>query len=406
MNMLRRMSTSRLLTLCASVTVVVVAVAAAAAGAFGGSGPVPKPESLPVAVHQALTARPVDGVAADIQFTNHLVDASSLRGASPLVTGASGRLWAARGHLRLELQGTGDGQTGDTEVLLDDRSLEIYDVASKTVYRATLAPDHATGADASKDRSEGDHGPPTVARIRRALARIDKHLSLSGPIAGDIAGRPQYSVRVAPRQDGGLLGAVELGWDAVKGVPLHASVYARGNATPVLQLAVTNIQFGPMPPSSFAIQIPAGVKVVRLGAPGGHPAQAGRQKHHPVTGLAAVRGVLPFGLAAPASLDGLPRQEVSEVDWNGSPAAVVTYGKGLGAIAVLEQRQTAKDDQTPSFGPDKRDSSLPTVSIDGASATELATPLGTVLRFGRGGVEYTLAGSVTSGAAEIAARAL
>jgi hypothetical protein len=50
--------------------------------------------------------------------------------------------------------------------------------------------------------------------------------------------------------------------------------------------------------------------------------------------------------------------------------------------------------------------SLPTVSIKGLSAQELATPIGTVLRFSRRGVTYTVLGSVPPAAAEAAARAL
>jgi hypothetical protein len=49
---------------------------------------------------------------------------------------------------------------------------------------------------------------------------------------------------------------------------------------------------------------------------------------------------------------------------------------------------------------------LPSVSINGSTGTELATPLGTVLSFTRGGVDYTVLGSVTPYAAETASRAL
>ena len=49
---------------------------------------------------------------------------------------------------------------------------------------------------------------------------------------------------------------------------------------------------------------------------------------------------------------------------------------------------------------------LPTVSIDGIQAQELATPLGTVVRFERGGVAYAVIGSVPPATAEAAARAL
>ena len=51
-------------------------------------------------------------------------------------------------------------------------------------------------------------------------------------------------------------------------------------------------------------------------------------------------------------------------------------------------------------------SSLPKISINGATGQELDTALGTVLRFERGGVAYTVLGSVPPTAAEAAARAL
>jgi hypothetical protein len=46
------------------------------------------------------------------------------------------------------------------------------------------------------------------------------------------------------------------------------------------------------------------------------------------------------------------------------------------------------------------------VSINGATGQELATPLGTVVRFTKSCVAYTVLGSVTPYAAETAARAL
>ncbi len=49
---------------------------------------------------------------------------------------------------------------------------------------------------------------------------------------------------------------------------------------------------------------------------------------------------------------------------------------------------------------------LPQVNIDGATGTELATALGTVVTFERGGVSYTVLGSVPPVAAENAARDL
>ena len=46
------------------------------------------------------------------------------------------------------------------------------------------------------------------------------------------------------------------------------------------------------------------------------------------------------------------------------------------------------------------------MSINGATGQELDTALGTMVRFTRGGVTYTVLGSVPSAAADAAARAL
>jgi hypothetical protein len=46
------------------------------------------------------------------------------------------------------------------------------------------------------------------------------------------------------------------------------------------------------------------------------------------------------------------------------------------------------------------------VNIDGATGSELATALGTVVTFQSGGVQYVVAGSVPPVAAENAARGL
>ena len=112
MNIFRRASTRQLLI----ATVAVIVVAAGGAVAFaGGSGPKPPPRSLAAAIHQAALATPVQGVTARVQFTDHLIPSGSLGSGSPLITGATGRVWAGNGKLRLELQSS----AGDTEIFFD-----------------------------------------------------------------------------------------------------------------------------------------------------------------------------------------------------------------------------------------------------------------------------------------------
>jgi hypothetical protein len=116
-----------------------------------------------------------------------------------------------------------------------------------------------------------------------------------------------------------------------------------------------------------------------------------------VSGLGAVQKALPFTLSAPAQLGGKSRSHVTLI----GHAALVTYGQGLDGVAVIEQKADGQS-QPQSM----RGGTLPSVSIGGATGQELPTALGTVVRFSRGGVEYTVLGSQPSGVVLAAARAL
>ena len=401
MKFLRTASTGRLLAVIVGV-VVAIAAGTAIAVAAAGSGPVPKRESLATAVHSAASAPAVKGISADITFTNNLIGASDFQGGptDPLLQGASGRLWLSNDHrLRLELQ----SDNGDAQVVVNKRSFWISDPMQNVVYKGTLPASHEHG-----DHDGSRNAIPTIGQIQSDINRLAKRVNLSTAIPGDIAGQPAYTVRVSPKHDGGLLGSLQLGWDAVHGVPLRFAIYARDNSTPVLELKATNITYGTVSASVFNITPPAGDKVVTVATPENKPAGAAtlhsRHAHARVHGVAAVASRLPFKLVAPHSLVGLPRHSVVLLDMGGDPAALVTYGKGLGGIAVLEHAQSAS--QSGQGGGMGSSLSLPTVSINGATAHELDTPLGTVVTFDRDGVGYTVLGSVPSAAADMAARAL
>jgi outer membrane lipoprotein-sorting protein len=412
MKFLRTASTGRLLAAIAGL-VLAIGAGTAIAVAAAGSGPVPKHESLASAVHGALKAPAVKGISADITFTNNLIGATNFQGGptDPLLQGATGRLWLSNDHrFRLELQ----SDNGDAQVVVNHRSFWISDPAQNVVYRGTL-PSAGTAKKADKS-SRADNGIPTIAEIQRNINRLVKHVNLSGAIPGDIAGQPAYTARVSPRHDGGLLGSIQLAWDAVHGVPLRFAIYARGDSTPVLELKATNISYGSVSSSVFNISPPAGSKVVTIATPAAHAQKARsfagrvskarariRARRTAVHGFAAVASKVPFKLVAPHALVGLPRQGVHLLQMGDSNAALLLYGKGLGGIAVIEHKQPAGATSS-STAPGGL--SLPSVSINGATGHELDTPLGTVVTFNRGGTSYTVLGSVPSSAADLAAQAL
>jgi outer membrane lipoprotein-sorting protein len=372
-NILRRVSLSRLLLLCGLVVGLGVS-ATAIAFAFDSATPPPN-KPLASALHDALAGaggESVQGVSAQIQLTDHLVEGASLASgggeagqlaSSPLLTGASGRLWIAKdGRMRLELQAKGGG---DTQVLYDGHTVSLYDASTNTLYRYAI-PAHEGSPSASGPSSSDHHEAPSVAKIEEAISHLSRHADVS-TTPTDIAGQPAYTVRISPKEGGSLLGGAELSFDAVHGTPLRAALYSSTSASPVLELAATEVSYGPVEDSVFAFTPPAGVKTHELKLSHGEGA-TGRQ-----------------GTASGA---GKPK--------------LTTSGHGPSTVAILESQTK------PGAGNGGGESleGLPKVTINGVSASELRTELGTVLSFERLGVRYVLAGSVTPATIEALARGL
>ncbi|MHB8241230.1 MAG: LolA family protein [Solirubrobacteraceae bacterium] len=362
MNILRRLPLSRLLLLCGLVAGIGVS-ATALAFALGG-GPKPPAKPLAQAVHDALSAPAVEGVSASITLSNHLLEGANLASgsaqgsglaSSPLLTGASGRLWIAKdGRARLELQ----AEKGDTQVIYDGHTVSIYDAASNTLYRYT--PPSSSSTEAPESHA---HEVPTVAKIEEAITHLDKHASLSGAKPDDVAGQAAYTVRVSPNESGSLIGGAELSFDAANGVPLRTAIYSSTGSSPVIELAATEISFGPVAGSVFQFTPPANAKVEEITLPSPHTSATHKQ-----------------------------------ADQANKPK-LTTHGHGIAAVAELESKASAGSQSSSLEG-------LPKVSINGAGASELRTELGTLLTFERSGVRYLFAGSVTPSSIEALARGL
>lgn len=391
MKLLRTLSTGTLFVLIAVVALIAVG-GTAIAFAAGGTGPAPAPKPLAQAIHQGLAATQPEGITARIKFTNRLFPTGLLEGqvGSALMSGASGRLWLTNdGRGRLELQST----AGDVQIVWNDKTVTIYDASSDTVYRADLP--------AAKADHPDKAATPSLAQIGSFLDKLAGHASISSADPTNIAGQPAYSVSVSPKQQGGLLGSVQLAWDAARGVPLRAAIYARGSSKPVLALEATEISFGPVSAGDVQVFPPAGAKTTDLGALGSAGKESAKEKKQPSdpSGLAAVQAAAGFQVTAPDQLAGMKRSLTRLVGQGDKKAVLVVYGEGLGAIAVLERG--AADASSPS-----QLQGLPGIPLDGVQAHELSTPLGTILEWRRGGVSYVLAGSVPAASAESAALSL
>jgi outer membrane lipoprotein-sorting protein len=252
MNLFRRLPTARLLALIAAVTAVAVISVVGIAAAVGDDPQPPPAKGLAEAIHDAIVAPPVQGVTARIEFNNDLDDAGAFEGVSPLISGASGRLWWTADHFRVELQ----GNSGDAQIVADDKSFWVYDGQSNTVYRGQL-----------ERHPSKSHRVPTVAQIQRKLTRVLRYAGIAGPDPGVEGGQPSYSVKVTPKKHGGLLGAIGLAWDATHGIPLRVGLYPKGSDSPVVELKASSIHFGSVDSSAFDISPPASARVVNIEKP-------------------------------------------------------------------------------------------------------------------------------------------
>jgi outer membrane lipoprotein-sorting protein len=367
MNILRRLPLSRLLLLCG--LVLALGISATALASALSTGPTPPPKPLAGALHDALVAQPVEGVSASIQLTDHLLEGANLTSggegggaaggltSSPLLTGGTGRMWIAKdGRVRLELQ----AEKGDTQVLYDGHTVSIYDAASNTLYRYTPP------SDSEPETPADHHEVPTVAKIEEAISHL-QHVNVSGATPTDIAGQAAYTVRVSPKEGGSLIGGAELSWDAVHGVPLRAAIYSSTSSSPTIELAATDISYGPVDSSVFEFNPPANAKVEEIVIPKKDETKPGDPSSN-----------------------------------SGDHPHVTTHGQGITSIAVLESKakEGAKQSQPTT------EAGLQQVKINGVEASELPTELGTLLSFERSGVRYLLVGAVSPSAVEAVAKGL
>ena len=360
------------------------AVGLTAAAAFVGAnwlwsidrsppGP-PPPTTLQELTLRELSGAGPAGVTAHFRYVDALVpttnlvpDATSGGSPLPLVSGADGRLWYADGRLRMEFQ----TDQGDTQLLLQNNRALVYDAADGTAYAAILP----------------ELGLPQLARSGLAGASslvrsISGDAALSRPQPGVTGGRPAYTVRIAPTHDGGLLRSASLAVDAETGTPLRLELFGTGQTAPLLEFALSDVSYGDIDPAVFRLKLPFGMHplALRFAAP------------------PSVGGAVPC--TGPQELAGLPLRTCREASRSTDvPGRVLVYGTNLSSIVVLEQPGSSD----PSGG---LWSLLPSVTVSGASGRELVTGLGTVIRFVRGGVTYTVLGSMPRPVVEAVARGL
>lgn len=99
------------------------------------------------------------------------------------------------------------------------------------------------------------------AAADKALAAIDPSTAVSVGANQRVAGRPAYTLRLAPKAAETLVQAVTVDVDSATGVPLRVQVLAKGGSAPALSVGYTSVSFAVPSAATFAFAPPQGTAV-------------------------------------------------------------------------------------------------------------------------------------------------
>lgn len=165
-------------------------------------------------------------------------------------------------HIRLAVPVT----LSETDVVRDGRQVSVWQSNSNTVTRMQV-PAKASAADShAKAMPSGVPLTPQQA-ASQALKAVGPSTRVTVDRTVTVAGQPAYQLVLSPRSSGSLIGRVSIAIDATRNVPLRVQVFARGAASPAIQVGFTSISFVKPAAGNFSFKTPAGAKVKVVSPP-------------------------------------------------------------------------------------------------------------------------------------------
>jgi outer membrane lipoprotein-sorting protein len=163
-------------------------------------------------------------------------------------------------HIRLAVP----VQLSETDVIRDGRQVSVWQSDSNTVTRMQL-PAKAAEAHAKAMPSQVPLTPQEAAS--QALKAVGPSTRVTVDRTVTVAGQPAYQLVLTPKSSASLIGRVSLAIDATRNVPLRVQVFARGAASPAIQVGYTSISFVKPAAANFNFTTPAGAKVKVVSPP-------------------------------------------------------------------------------------------------------------------------------------------
>lgn len=160
-------------------------------------------------------------------------------------------------------------QLSEYDVIHNGKQIWTYDSETNEVGKGTLETTEKTAGSAAKTKAEQQkelalESLTPQAAAQQLLASITPTTQVSVGSPRTVAGRSAYLLVLRPKQQGSLIGEVEITVDSATGVPLGVALYPTGSATPFLDVAFTKVDLTAPPSSRFDFTPPKNAKVTPL----------------------------------------------------------------------------------------------------------------------------------------------
>jgi outer membrane lipoprotein-sorting protein len=351
-----------------------------AAGFLAGSVPAnardPLPDKTPAQVLAMIAQHSTKSLSGTLEQTSELglpdvpqIGPTSGAGAGSaveLLTGPHTARVFVDGPAKLRIQVM--DRLAERDAVRNGNEVWLYNSRDNTATHVTL-PDSLKKPDTLK---KGDGSTPPAGQMpgslstpeelaARVLAKIDASTEVTVGEDVEVAGRPAYNLKVAPRSQGTLVESVSIAVDGEKGLPLSVEVRASGQAEPAFRAAFTSLTLETPDAGLFNFTPPPGATVKERVLP--------PHRHDALPPGAGIPGRHPAGDGKAAAAEKKPR-------W--------VTGSGWESIVVLPARSTSPDAAAPGAGIPSIDTLLTdpllreaTVAVPGGRA--ISTSLLTVL---------------------------
>ncbi len=180
----------------------------------------------------------------------------------------------------------------------------------------------------------------------QVLARVGPTTAVSVDSNVTVAGQAAYQLVLAPKSARSLVGQVRIAIDARRDVPLRVQVFAKGAASPAIQVGFTSVSFVRPAAANFAFRPPAGAKVTQESARSGTQPSGQAPGGHTLTNGVSVIGqgwlaVAALPQSALSSLTGPGGAGLGPFRGSSASAAPGSGGPAAGLAAPVAQPSAA-----------------------------------------------------------------